>query len=57
MLLLPFPNQLAAARCKGLWFCGGSLAENPDQAEISKKVRIISDCPEVELYESRVTIR
>jgi len=35
----------------------GSLAEYPNLAEISKKVRIISDCPTVELYESRVTIR
>jgi hypothetical protein len=35
----------------------GSLAENPDQAETDKQVRIISDCPAVELYESRVTIR
>jgi hypothetical protein len=35
----------------------GWLAENPDQAELSKKVRIISDYPTVELYESRVTIR
>jgi len=35
----------------------GWLAENPDQAEISKNVRIISDCPAVELYESRVSIR